>query len=116
MHPKVRQALEEIDAAVMNGATFTHDFTLDPNSTSHTQVTADRLTLHTYLNAWLRELAPTKAELAQAIRDAKIAALQRCNCMYPMETFRNGSGHKGTCPVHAAWLKAHAERQAKETP
>lgn len=45
------------------------------------------------------------AELAKAraARGRQIEILHACQCMYPLITNRNGSGHAATCPGHLLW-------------
>ena len=49
----------------------------------------------------------TLAKLREAAeqRRQEIALLQACQCLWPIHTMRNGSGHADDCPAHALWKR-----------
>jgi hypothetical protein len=50
-------------------------------------------------------------EQAEEKRRGMIRRLAMCRCAYPLERYRNGSGHATSCPVHQERLAAlHGER------
>lgn len=55
---------------------------------------------------------PSDKRLANAKhrREHMIARLQLCTCAYPIDVYRNGSGHSNDCPVHVLYMKEREER------
>lgn len=44
-----------------------------------------------------------RLRLAAAERKRRIKTMRLCECTWPLDTYRNGSGHADTCPAHDAW-------------
>lgn len=44
---------------------------------------------------------------AKKMRDEEIELLAACTCEYPINRYRNGSGHAADCPTHALWSARH---------
>ena len=48
----------------------------------------------------MKNLDPDALVEAKKIRQWQIKLLRACNCTYPIDTVRNGTGHDETCPAH----------------
>lgn len=45
-------------------------------------------------------MAEDKLKQARLLRRRERALLAMCNCAYPIDRYRNGSGHHPECPTH----------------
>lgn len=55
----------------------------------------------------LREKDEPVMVQARARRKAMRRELNLCECAWPIETYRNGSGHHADCPAHAEYRRTH---------
>ncbi len=58
------------------------------------------------------QINPARLAAAKFQREQRIEALQACVCTWPLDVYRNGSGHASDCPAHVLWIKIRELEQA----